>query len=152
MYTLSHWTSVLKLRIPLEEGRQRPMLLKMPLKPLLGFEWFASTTIFKRIIICFTTVIILYSRPLSIIVYIWVVVVTIWIVVICFRVRLVYFQLSGQISFKSLKKVSSVPVGNWILTWYSLRWVWNTSLVGKKAEQVHCSCILFDMLRAIDYG
>ena len=54
----------------------------------------------------------LYSRPLGIFVYILIVVVAIWIVAIYFRVGSVYFQLSGQISFESLEKVSSVPAGN----------------------------------------
>jgi hypothetical protein len=54
----------------------------------------------------------LYSRPLGIFVYIWIVVVAIWIVAIYFRVGPVYFQLSGQIPFESLEKVSSVPAGN----------------------------------------
>jgi len=54
----------------------------------------------------------LYSWPLGIFVYIWIVAVAIWIVAIDFRMGPVYFQLSGQISFEGLEKVSSVPAIN----------------------------------------
>jgi len=81
------------------------MLLKVPPKPLSRSERFVSIATFERTIM-------LYSWPLGIFVYIWIVAVAIWIVAIDFRMGPVYFQLSGQISFEGLEKVSSVPAIN----------------------------------------
>jgi hypothetical protein len=64
----------------------------------------------------FVAVIVSYCRVVIILVNIWAVV-----VVISFRVGPAYFQLSGQVAFSSLQRVSSILADSGVLTRYSSR-------------------------------
>lgn len=67
------------------------------------------------------------------------------VITVSFRVGSAFLELSRVVGCLRLQEVSHVPPGGVVLTRISARWVFNSSVVAKHAEQVH-SLALYDML------